>query len=96
MTDEKFNFILTDVCAKIQGMDEQHNIREFGIISTSWGLDSTVLSAVVDIALPENKIPRLFINTGIEYNEMLKFANCMNLRIILREQVVKGVLLLII
>lgn len=37
-------------------------------ISFSGGKDSTVLSALVDMALPNNKIPRVYANTGIELN----------------------------
>lgn len=44
-------------------------------ISFSGGKDSTVVSRLVDMALPENKIPRVFINTGIEYNAIVKFVN---------------------
>jgi len=43
-------------------------------ISFSGGKDSTVVSRLVDMALPENKIPRVFINTGIEYNAIVKFV----------------------
>lgn len=36
-------------------------------LSFSGGKDSTVLHYLLDIALPNNNIPRVFINTGIEY-----------------------------
>ena len=29
---------------------------------------------LVDLALPNNKIPRVFINTGIEYNDIVAFV----------------------
>lgn len=41
-------------------------------ISFSGGKDSTILHYLVDEALPNNQIPRVFINTGIEYNDILK------------------------
>lgn len=41
-------------------------------ISFSGGKDSTILHHLIDMALPNNKIPRLFINTGIEYIDMVK------------------------
>ena len=44
-------------------------------ISFSGGKDSTVLSKLVDLALPGNKIPRVFINTGIEYSHIVDFVN---------------------
>lgn len=43
-------------------------------ISFSGGKDSTVLHHLIDEAIPDNKIPRVFINTGIEYNDIRKFV----------------------
>lgn len=43
-------------------------------ISFSGGKDSTVLHHLVDLALPNNKIPRVYINTGIEYVDVVKFV----------------------
>lgn len=43
-------------------------------ISFSGGKDSTVLSALVDLAVPGNKIPRVYANTGIEYKLILEFV----------------------
>lgn len=43
-------------------------------ISFSGGKDSTVLHYLVDMALPANKIPRVYVNTGIEYNDIVKFV----------------------
>lgn len=43
-------------------------------ISFSGGKDSTVLHYLIDIALPNNKIPRVFINTGIEYKLIVEFV----------------------
>ena len=43
-------------------------------ISYSGGKDSCVLSKLIDMALPDNKIPRVYANTGIEYNSMVKFV----------------------
>lgn len=43
-------------------------------ISFSGGKDSTVLHYLVDMALPDNKIPRVFSNTGIEYEHIVKFV----------------------
>lgn len=53
-------------------------IRDYGedefYISFSGGKDSTVVSELVDMAVPGNKIPRVFVNTGIEYNLILDFV----------------------
>lgn len=43
-------------------------------ISFSGGKDSTILHYLVDMALPNNKIPRVFINTGIEYLKIVEFV----------------------
>lgn len=53
------------------------NGEESFYLSFSGGKDSTVLSALIDEALPGNKIPRVFINTGIEYNMLVKFVRDM-------------------
>lgn len=43
-------------------------------ISYSGGKDSTVLSELIDLALPNNRIPRVFINTGIEYKAIVEYV----------------------
>ena len=43
-------------------------------ISFSGGKDSTVLHYLVDEALPGNNIPRVFVNTGIEYIDIVKYV----------------------
>lgn len=43
-------------------------------LSFSGGKDSTVLHHLLDIALPNNNIPRVFINTGIEYIYIYQFV----------------------
>ncbi len=43
-------------------------------LSFSGGKDSTILHYLLDLALPNNKIPRVFINTGIEYNSIVTFV----------------------
>lgn len=53
-------------------------IKKYGeenfYISFSGGKDSTILHYLVDLAIPDNKIPRVFINTGIEYNDIVAFV----------------------
>ena len=46
-------------------------------IAFSGGKDSTVLSALIDMALPQNKIPRVYANTGIELNMIRDFVLAM-------------------
>ena len=71
MTDNEF--MLFDRLEKIRSHIQHHGEDKFSI-SFSGGKDSVVLSALVDEALPGNKIPRVYANTGIEYNEMVKFV----------------------
>lgn len=63
-------FILEDRITKIQAINRQHDILNNGYISFSGGKDSTVLHHLIDMALPNNNIPRVFFNTGIEYNHI--------------------------
>ena len=65
--------LLIDRLGVIKDTIERYGEENF-YISFSGGKDSTVLSALVDMALPNNKIPRVFINTGIEYNAIIKFV----------------------
>ena len=43
-------------------------------LSFSGGKDSSILHYLIDMALPNNQIPRVFINTGIEYNAIVNFV----------------------
>lgn len=53
-------------------------IRKYGedqfYISFSGGKDSTVLHYLIDEALPGNRIPRVYADTGIEYNAVKEFV----------------------
>ena len=52
-----------------------HEYFEDGVyVSFSGGKDSTVLSHLVDRAIPGNNIPRVFVNTGLEYPEVVQFV----------------------
>lgn len=57
----------------------QRYIKTYGednfYISLSGGKDSTLLHYLIDEALPGNKIPRVFINTGIEYTLIVDFIH---------------------
>lgn len=71
MTDNEL--ILQDRLEKIKQTIEKYGEENF-YISFSGGKDSTVLSALIDMALPENKIPRVYANTGIELNMIRDFV----------------------
>ena len=66
-------FLLMDRIQKIQQIIGKYGEENF-YISFSGGKDSTVLSALVDMAIPDNKIPRVYANTGIEYRLILEFV----------------------
>lgn len=70
----EFEFILEDRIAKIQAINQQYDLENNSYIAFSGGKDSVILSHLIDIALPNNKIPRVYINTGIEFVSMLKFV----------------------
>lgn len=71
MTENEF--LLHDRLAKIKSTIEKYGEENF-YLSFSGGKDSTVLSALLDMACPGNKIPRVFANTGIEYRLILDFV----------------------
>lgn len=66
-------FLLQDRLQKIQQIIRQYGEENF-YISFSGGKDSTVLSALVDMALPNNQIPRVYADTGIELNMIRDFV----------------------
>lgn len=66
-------FVLQDRIQKIQQVIRQYGEENF-YLSFSGGKDSVVLSHLVDMAIPGNKIPRVFANTGIEYKLILDFV----------------------
>lgn len=71
MTENEF--LLMDRLQKIRQIIGKYGEENF-YVSFSGGKDSTVLSALIDMALPENKIPRVYANTGIEYRLILDFV----------------------
>lgn len=71
MTNE---FILFDRIEKIKDTINKYGEENFHI-AYSGGKDSTVLSFMVDLAVPHNKIPRVFANTGIEYNKIIEYVH---------------------
>lgn len=66
-------FLLQDRVQKIQQVIGKYGEENF-YISFSGGKDSTVLSSLIDLALPDNKIPRVYANTGIELNMIRDFV----------------------
>ena len=71
MTENEF--ILNDRIAKIKSIIDQYGIENFHM-SFSGGKDSTVLSFLLDMAIPNNTIPRVYADTGIELNMVREFV----------------------
>ena len=71
MTENEF--LLQDRLGVIKDTINKDGEENF-YISFSGGKDSTVIHHLVDMALPGNKIPRVFSNTGIEYNAIVEFV----------------------
>lgn len=71
---DEFEFTLFDRIEKIKQVDKVYDLQKNAYISFSGGKDSTVLHYLIDLALPNNKIPRVFINTGIEYRYIVEFV----------------------
>lgn len=67
-------FLRDDRIQKIRQIAEEYDLEHKGYIAFSGGKDSTVLSFLVDLALPGNKIPRVYSNTGIDYLEIQRFV----------------------
>lgn len=68
--------LLFDRINVIRDTVKQYGEENF-YLSFSGGKDSTVIHYLLDLALPDNKIPRVFINTGIEFNLISKFVTDM-------------------
>lgn len=77
---DDYNFMLEDRIAKIKAINEQYNLEDNSYIALSGGRDSVVLHNLIDMALPNNRIPRLFINTGIEFVDIVKFVKRLALK----------------
>ncbi len=70
-SDADYEFLTFDRMVKIKSVVEKYG-EDKCYISFSGGKDSTVLSALVDKALPGNNITRAYMDTGIDYALMRK------------------------
>lgn len=71
MTENEF--ILFDRLNVIKDTIDKYGEDKF-YLSFSGGKDSTVVHHLIDMAIPNNKIPRVFSNTGIEHNAIVEFV----------------------
>ncbi len=72
-SDADNDFLTFDRIIKIRSTIKKYGEETF-YISFSGGKDSTVLSHLVDLAVPGNNIPRVYADTGIEYNAVRDFV----------------------
>jgi len=73
-------FMLQDRIAKIRAINEQYDLENNGYIAFSGGKDSTVLHYLIDEALPNNKIPRVHVQTGIDFKLITEFVHTLQAR----------------
>ena len=66
-------WLLQNKISRIFNVITQYGEENF-YMSFSGGKDSTVLSALIDMALPGNQIPRVYADTGIEYKMIRDFV----------------------
>ena len=66
--------LLFDRLEVIKSTNQKYDLENNAYISFSGGKDSTILHYLIDMALPNNRIPRVFVNTGIEYNYIVDFV----------------------
>ena len=71
---EDNELLLIDRIEKIKSINKQYNLEDNAYISFSGGKDSTIVHYLIDLALPHNNIPRVFVNTGIEYQKIVDFV----------------------
>lgn len=74
MSEEDYELTLFDRLEVIRKIYHDYDLEHKAYISFSGGKDSCVLSALFDEAVPENKIPRVYINTGIEYSAIVDYV----------------------
>ena len=74
MNEYDYELMLFDRIEKIKQINSEYDLLNNSYLSFSGGKDSTVLHHLLDLALPNNNIPRVFINTGIEYQAIIEFV----------------------
>ena len=65
---------LFDRIEVIKTTNQKYDLENNAYLSFSGGKDSTILHYLLDMALPNNNIPRVYADTGIEYNLIREFV----------------------
>ena len=71
---QDYELMLYDRIEVIKTVNKKYDLEHNAYLSFSGGKDSTILHYLLDKALPNNRIPRVFINTGIEYQAIVEFV----------------------
>lgn len=71
---DDYELLLADRLGVIKEVNKKYGLEDNAYLSFSGGKDSTIVHFLFDMALPGNNIPRVFIDTGIEYLEIRKFV----------------------
>ena len=66
--------LLADRLGVIQTANRKYDLEHNAYLSFSGGKDSTLLHYLLDEALPNNRIPRVYLDTGIEYLAIREFV----------------------
>lgn len=69
-----YELTLFDRIEVIKLTNQKYDLDNNAYLSFSGGKDSTILHYLLDMALPNNRIPRVFIDTGIEYTMIRDFV----------------------
>ena len=69
-----YELTLFDRLEIIKTTNQKFDLEQNAYLSFSGGKDSTILHYLLDMALPNNQIPRVFIDTGIEYQMIRQFV----------------------
>lgn len=69
-----YELTLFDRLEIIKTTNQKYDLENNAYLSFSGGKDSTILHHLLDMALPNNRIPRVFIDTGIEYTMIRDFV----------------------
>lgn len=69
-----YELTLYDRLEVIKSANQKYDLEHNAYLSFSGGKDSTILHHLLDKALPNNRIPRVFIDTGIEYQKIREFV----------------------
>ena len=69
-----YELLLFDRIEVIKATNQKYDLEHNAYLSFSGGKDSTILHYLLDLALPGNRIPRVYMNTGIEYQMITDFV----------------------